>query len=100
LLAFAVPGLLMLACSGLQRLETGLTGGSVSAAEVSRMLDRQTGRAEPGDRPEGAHVGPGVHRPLPQPDAARSSRPASTTRMFVHHQAKSSFRPTRSADPV
>ena len=110
LLVAFIPALLMLATFGLQRLEEGLCGDTVSASDVADFLQQagsddvhtlardgmdsalagmqrrlrvRDGRAEP------AIVTPYRVEPAGLP-----------TKVLTHHGANPGFRPTRHANPV
>lgn len=103
LLVAFIPGLLMLATFGLDRLEAGLSDEAVSADDVAEFL--QQARAE------------SVRRAVPVPkleppttptqrdrrflsDPRTDFGPTLPTRVYVHHGANPQFQPTRQADRV
>ena len=94
-----IPGLLMLATFGLERLESSLNAGAVGAAEVAEFL----AQAQPGDMRTLARDGMpealdcfhrrrmrGLEEPV---GVANRSRP-------LHAMANPQFRQTRHADSV
>jgi hypothetical protein len=98
-----IPGLLMLATFGLERLESSLNAGAVGAAEVAEFL----AQAQPGDMRTLARDGMpealdcfrrrrmrGLEEPLGVANYSRAhSRP-------VHAMANPQFRQTRHVDSV
>jgi hypothetical protein len=107
LLAAFIPGLLMLATFGLQRLESSLEDAAVSAADVAEFLEQ----AEPDDVNTLARegMGPALHslhqrlgeRDWPLGGGIGAGEVASLpTRLYVHHGSNPEFQPTRHANRV
>ena len=103
LLVAFIPGLLMLATFGLDRLEASLTGDEQVDDDVAELIEQA--RVEPPRRPVAV---PDLGPPdtLPHRELQYSRRPASDaheglpTRVYVHAAANPQFRPTRQADRV
>ena len=103
LLVVFIPGLLMLATFGLDRLEASLHCETISADDVTAALEQA--KADVARRP-------------PQPDdhivdeayetydtwlehrALAETPPGLPTRIYVHHRSNPEFLPTRHADRV
>jgi hypothetical protein len=85
LLVGFIPGLLMMATFGLERLESGLTRDTVSATDVDEFL-----------RQARADAAAPVHHRLGE-DFHRSGLP---TRLYVHHQPNPQVQATRHANRV
>jgi hypothetical protein len=107
LLAAFIPGLLMLATFGLQRLESSLDDDTVSASDVAEFLEQ----AEAGDVDTLARegMGPaldGLHQRLGERDCSLDVRTGARdmaslpTRLYVHHRPNPEFQPTRHANRV
>jgi hypothetical protein len=107
LLAAFIPGLLMLATFGLQRLESSLEDDAVSAADVAEFLEQ----AEPDDVNTLAREGMGraldsLHQRLGERDWPLDSGTGAgetaslPTRLYVHHRPNPEFQPTRHANRV
>ena len=107
LLAAFIPGLLMLATFGLQRLESSLDDDTVSASDVAEFLDQ----AEPGDVDTLAREGmgralDGLHQRLGEREWSLDARTAARdtaslpNRLYVHHRPNPEFQPTRHANRV
>jgi hypothetical protein len=99
LLVAFIPGLLMLATFGLERLEAGLVDDAAADHPVRAPQRNPTAGVE-ADR--AAAAGPstnGVSRTIVG-WAADLDKPALPTRIYVHHQQKTSFQPPRHADRV
>jgi hypothetical protein len=107
LLAALIPGLLMLATFGLQRLESSLDDDTVSASDVAEFLEQ----AEADDVNTLAREGMGraldsLHQRLgerdsPLDDGTGVREMASLpNRLVVHHESNPEFRPTRHANRV
>jgi hypothetical protein len=102
-----IPGLLMLATFGLERLESRLNRSCVGAADVAEFL----AQAQPGDMRTLARDGMsealdclrrrrmGVEEP-PRPVVTSSRRDARLDSRFVEAMANPQFRQTRHADSV
>jgi hypothetical protein len=94
-----IPGLLMLATFGLERLESGLNRDTVSATDVAEFL----AQAEADDvgtlaRDGMAHALDSLQRRLHDGDRAEMS--SLPTRLYVHHRGNPQFQPTRHANRV
>ncbi|MGE2724257.1 hypothetical protein [Mycolicibacterium pulveris] len=94
LLVGLIPGLLMLATFGLDRLEAGLTGDTVSATEVATFLSRASAadgnarqRSSSPESPIYGLTGNGATPDLP-------------TRYYSHRAVNPEFQPTRHANRV
>jgi hypothetical protein len=103
LLVAFIPGLLMLATFGLSRLEVGLAEDTVSADDVTELLEQA--KVESVRRPvpvlEAGPPGTLPHREIRYPDYATASTGAGLpTRVYVHAASNPQFRPTRQADRV
>jgi hypothetical protein len=110
LLVVFIPGLLMLATFGLQRLESGLENDSVSAADVADFLDQ----AQADDVRTLAREGmpralDGMHRRLQErvrePEIAKlyisdDEWPNLPTPHYVDNVANTGFRPSPHANRV
>jgi hypothetical protein len=107
LLAAFIPGLLMLATFGLQRLESSLDDDTVSASDVAEFLEQ----AEADDVGTLAREGmgralDGLHQRLGERDwpldgGSGAVEVASLpTRLYVHHGSNPEFQPTRHANRV
>jgi hypothetical protein len=107
LLAAFIPGLLMLATFGLQRLESSLEDDAVSASDVAEFLEQ----AEPDDVNTLARegMGPaldGLHQRLgerawPVDGGSGAVDMASLpTRLYALHRSNPEFQPTRHANRV
>jgi hypothetical protein len=89
LLVALIPGLLMLATFGLERLETGLNRDTVSATDVDEFLE------------QALHQSSQDHVPAPRNGrTAGSSVAGLPTRLYAHHGVNPEFRPTQHADRV
>lgn len=108
LLVVFVPGLLMLATFGLDRLESGLVGDTVSAEDVAAALDRAKADCA---RPAAHHDddeldADDVYEPFPThlsetvPGAPGASSQRLPARIYIHHRGNPEFLPTRQADRV
>ena len=98
LLVAFIPGLLMLATFGLDRLEAGLDEGTVSRTDVDEILAQA--KADTSRMPLAAYdTGPPNTLPLREPrhDERPLAEPASDlpTRVYVHHRPNPQFQPTR-----
>jgi hypothetical protein len=103
LLVVFVPGLLMLATFGLDRLEASLDGDTVSPEDVAAVLEQaKADCARPPARADDHIVDDAYdtydswleHRASPAADQALP------TRIYVHHGSNPEFQPTRQADRV
>jgi hypothetical protein len=99
LLVAFIPGLLMLATFGLDRLEAGLDTDTISADDVAAVLEQA--KADCAKAPI-----PVNHDPAddfdPRFDDYLATRPVSglPARIYVHHGGNPEFRPTRQPDRV
>jgi hypothetical protein len=107
LLAAFIPGLLMLATFGLQRLESSLEDDTVSASDVAEFLEQ----AEPDDVNTLAREGMGralhsLHQRLGDRDwpldggIGAADMTSLPTRLHVHNGSNTEFQPTRHANRV
>lgn len=107
LLVALIPGLLMLATFGLERVESSLAGDTLSATDVAEFLDQ----AEAGDVDTLARDGMGralhsLHQRLGERDSATGGlvehipAPGLPTRQYFHHHPNTEFQQTRHANPV
>jgi hypothetical protein len=107
LLVALIPGLLMLATFGLERIESGLHRDTVSATDVAKFLEQ----AEAADVDTLARDGMSCaldrlnkrlheRESAPNGSAAPRSAPGLPTRLYVHHRANPEFQPTRHANRV
>ena len=107
LLAAFIPGLLMLATFGLQRLESSLEDDTVSASDVAEFLEQ----AEPDDVNTLAREGMGralrsLHQRLGERDwpldggIGAADMTSLPTRPYVHNGSNTEFQPTRHANRV
>ena len=108
LLVALIPGLLMLATFGLERLESGLRRDTVSATDVAEFLEQ----AEAGDVDTLARDGMSdaldcLNQRLHERESgtngvrrAEQLAPGLPTRVYLHHLANPEFQPTRHANRV
>jgi hypothetical protein len=107
LLVALIPGLLMLATFGLERLETGLNRDTVSATDVAEFLEQ----AEPADvgalaRDGMSHALDRLHQRLHERESMTNGRiaggdsPGLPTRLYVHHGVNPEFQRTPHANRV
>jgi hypothetical protein len=107
LLVALIPGLLMLATFGLERLESGLRRDTVSATDVAKFLEQ----AEAADVDTLARDGmsralDGLNQRLheresPNPALGTATpAPGLPTRLYIHHRSNPEFQPTRHANRV
>jgi hypothetical protein len=107
LLVALIPGLLMLATFGLERLETGLQRDTVSSTDVAKFLEQ----AEAADVDTLARDGMSraldgmkqrLHERESPANGSGTSAPAPglPSRLYVHHRANPEFQPTRHANRV
>ena len=106
LLVAFIPGLLMLATFGLDRLESGLVGDTVSADDVTAALDRaRADCARPAahddvdDEMNAEHVYEPFQTRFTEPVSGAASQ-RLPARIYVHHRGNPEFLPTRQADRV
>jgi hypothetical protein len=103
LLVAFIPGLLMLATFGLDRLEAGLDEGTVSPTDVAEILEQA--KAESARKPSPVHDTGPLHT-LPLREARYDECPLAElppglpTRVYVHHRANPQFQGTRQPDRV
>ncbi|MCV7230442.1 hypothetical protein H7J73_30985 [Mycolicibacterium komossense] len=107
LLAACVPGLLMLATFGLQRLEAGITDDSVeSAKQLTKLIDAAAPRPELPQRAISRRSDHDFPVVPPLRTAFRTVRgtidgePGLPTRRFAHANANPEFRETPHANRV
>jgi hypothetical protein len=99
LLVSFVPGLLMLATFGLDRLEAGLDTDTISPDDVAAVLEQA--KADCARAPKQA-----VREPAddfdPRFDEYLATKPVSglPARIYVHHGSNPEFRQTRQPDRV
>lgn len=98
LLVLSIPGLLILATFGLERLETGLTGDAFTAADAAAELGDNTTPARAVSHEDPLPVAGG--QPGERRWPADLDRPHLPTRVYVHHQPKTAFQPSGHADRV
>jgi hypothetical protein len=107
LLVALIPGLLMLATFGLERLESGLHRDTVSATDVAKFLEQ----AEAADvdtlaREGMSHALDCLNQRLHERESgtngvsAPRTSPGLPTRVYLHHLANPEFQPTRHANRV
>jgi hypothetical protein len=105
LLVALIPGLLMLATFGLERLESGLQRDTVTSTDVAKFLEQ----ADAADVDTLARDG--MSRAIDdmkqrlherENNGSGTSTPARglPSRLYVHHQANPEFQPTRQANRV
>jgi hypothetical protein len=103
LLVAFIPGLLMLATFGLDRLEAGLDEGTVSQTDVAEILEQA--KADSARMPF-APFDTGPLHTLPLREAQYDEIPLAEptpglpTRVYVRHRANPQFQQTRQADRV
>jgi hypothetical protein len=99
LLVAFIPGLLMLATFGLDRLEAGLDANTVSPKDVAAVLEQA--KADCAKTPVRA-----LHEPSDDFDPpfdtylATKPVPGLPARIYIHHGSNPEFRPTRQPDRV
>jgi len=103
LLVAFIPGLLMLATFGLDRLEAGLDDGTVSSKDVTAMLEHA--EADSVRKPVAIHDATSpdtlpLRETRPHKYAKPEPEPCLPTRVYVHHRANPQFQATRQADRV
>jgi hypothetical protein len=110
LLVALIPGLLMLATFGLQRLEAGLDCDTVSATDVAEFL--QQAEASDVDTLARDGMGPALHRlhqrlnphePVRSDFSMATASTGLPTQRYVrplHYRPNPEFQPTRHADRV
>jgi hypothetical protein len=103
LLVAFIPGLLMLATFGLDRLEAGLDDGTVSETDVTALLEQA--KADSVRRPLAVRdINPPDTLPLreslPERYGSVDSGSGLPTRVYVHQRSNPQFQPTRQADRV
>ena len=94
-----IPGLLMLATFGLDRLEAGLDTDTVSQKDVAAVLEQA--KADCAKSPILAGIDPADDFD-PRFDEYLATKPVSglPARIYVHHGSNPEFRPTRQPDRV
>ena len=107
LLVVFVPGLLMLATFGLDRLESGLVGDAVSADDVAAALDRAKADCARPAAPHDVYDDEMGAEHVYEPFRSRVTEPLSAAgaqrlpaRIYIHHRGNPEFLPTRQADRV
>jgi hypothetical protein len=107
LLVALIPGLLMLATFGLERLESGLNRDTVSAAEVAEFLEQAEAvdvntLARDGMSRALDHRHQRLHGLAPTSNGRNAGSDAARlpTRLYVHHGVNPEFQPTRHANRV
>ena len=102
-----IPGLLMLATIGLERLESALGCDTVSANDVAEFL--QQAKADDMDtlaRDGMSQALDNIHRRLQDRESAATELAVSAdtsglpTRLYIHQLANPGFQPTRHANRV
>jgi hypothetical protein len=103
LLVAFIPGLLMLATFGLERLETAMTRDAVSASDLDEFL----ANAKAGGVGRRTRAGrDGADRRYHDREAAVETLPTRLvetglpTRLYLTHRPNPQFQPTRHANPV
>ncbi|MBJ7339515.1 hypothetical protein [Mycolicibacterium sp.] len=100
LLVAFIPGLLMLATFGLDRLEAGLDDDTVSPADVTACLEQaKADCAKPAVRTAVVETYQLLDDEYDERVITESPR-GLPTRVFVHHGANPEFQPTRHAHRV
>jgi hypothetical protein len=105
LLAVLIPGLLMLATFGLERLESALESGDEDDDPIAELVVYTPPRVERAHRadhpPHIGHLTPPPHSCAALSGlAAFSDEPGLPTRMHRHDAGNPQFPPTRQANPV
>ncbi|MCU1701238.1 MAG: putative rane protein [Mycobacterium sp.] len=103
LLVVFVPGLLMLATSGLDRLEASLEGDTVSPEDIAAVLEQaKADCARPPARPDDHIVDDAydTYETWLEHRASPASEQVLPTRIYIHHGSNPEFRATRQADRV
>jgi hypothetical protein len=107
LLVALVPGLLMLATFGLERLESGLNRDTVSATDVAEFLAQAEAvdvntLARDGMSRALDHLHQRMHERTPTNNGrtAASDALGLPTRLYVHRGVNPEFQPTRHANRV
>lgn len=103
LLVACIPGLLMLATFGLERIEASLTRDTISPADVAEFL-HQVGVDDAGALSEDGP--PRRHPAREDAEPAAETQPISLeeallpTRVHTHHRVNPQFQPTQHANRV
>jgi hypothetical protein len=103
LLVAFIPGLLMLATFGLDRLEASLDGAIVSPDDVAALVERaKADCARPPARADDHIVDDAydTYDTWLEHRAPAGSDRGLPTRIYVHHGSNPEFQPTRHADRV
>jgi hypothetical protein len=103
LLVAFIPGLLMLATFGLDRLEASLADDTVSADDVAEILEQAKVESvrRPIAVPAGEPNGTLPHREVPYRGYAAAGLETSLpTRVYLPHRSNPEFQPTRQPDRV
>jgi hypothetical protein len=103
LLVAFIPGLLMLATFGLDRLEASLDGVTVSPDDVVALVEQaKADCARPPARADDHIVDDAydTYDTWLEHRAPADSEGRSSTRIYVHHGSNPEFQPTRHADHV
>jgi hypothetical protein len=101
LLVAFIPGLLMLATFGLDRLEAGLDDDTVSPADVTAFLEQAKADCAKPAAPTGEVesyelLDDGYYDVYPDRLVTESAR-GLPARVFIHHESNTEFQPTRHA---
>ncbi len=100
LLVTFIPGLLMLATFGLDRLEAGLDDDTVSPADVTAFLEQaKADCAKPAARTNEVETYELLDDEYEERIITESPR-GLPTRVFIHHGSNPEFQPTRHAHRV
>ena len=95
-----VPGLLMLATFGLERVAAGLRRDAFSPTDVGELPEAEVRRGAPRLRPH-PHVLPAAHGPrVSERIVEPISTPGLPTPHYLQHLANTEFRQTRHANRV
>ena len=103
LLVAFIPGLLMLATFGLDRIEARLADDAEPEDDLTALLELVKAEAprRPLTAPDAGPPGTLPHREVRcDPYAVAQSEAYLPTRVYVHHSANPQFQPTRQADRV
>jgi len=107
LLVALIPGLLMLATFGLERLESGLNRDTVSAADVAEFLDHAEAddvntlaRDGMSSALDHRHQRMHARESMNNASTAIAGRQGLPPQLYVHHRGNTEFQPTRHANRV